>query len=49
MSFSADWTQNDYNPAEHGYWKADTGESNYGFPQGYFFADTIRSVSIAFR
>lgn len=48
MSFSADWTQSGYNPEEHGFWKADTGESNFGYPDNYFFADTMRAVSIAF-
>lgn len=48
MSTSADWTQPGYNPSEHGWWKADTGESNYGYPQDYFYADSIRAVNVAF-
>lgn len=45
---SADWTQEGYNPAEHNWWKADTGEANNGYPKNYFFADTMRAISIAF-
>jgi len=45
---SADWTQPGYNPAEHNWWKADTGEANNGYPKDYFFADTMRAISIAF-
>lgn len=45
-----DWTQPYYNPAEHGWFKADIGgeKNNYGYPSDYFFADTMRAVSIAF-
>lgn len=45
-----DWTQPYYNPAEHGWFKADVGgeKNNYGYPSDYFFADTMRAISTAF-
>lgn len=45
-----DWTQPYYNPSEHGWFKADIGgqENNYGYPNDYFFADTMRAISVAF-
>lgn len=48
MAVSADWTQNDYNPAEHGFWQADTGEANFGYPTDYFFANTMQAIDVAF-
>lgn len=45
---SADWTQDGYNPAEHGYWKATLNAPNHGYPQNYYFADTMRAISVAF-
>lgn len=48
MSTSADWTKPGYNPADHGWFKADTGENNFGYPENYFFADSMRALSIAF-
>lgn len=45
---SADWTQDNYNPAEHNYWKATLDTTNGGYPKGYYFADTMRAISVAF-
>ena len=45
---SADWTQDGYNPAEHNYWKATLDTPNGGYPKGYYFADTMRAISVAF-
>lgn len=45
---SGDYTQDGYNPEEHGWWKATLGLANGGYPQGYYFADSMRALSVAF-
>lgn len=45
----ANYTENGYDPSLHGYWRGTIdGASNYGYPRNYYYADTIRSVFIAF-
>lgn len=48
MSYSGSYLQPGYNPAKHGWWKADTGEGNFGYPEGYYFADSLRACNVAF-
>lgn len=45
---SADWTQDSYNPQEHNFWKATLDAPNGGYPKNYYFADTMRAISVAF-
>jgi len=43
------WVEKDYDPSKYNYRKtALEGLPNYGYPSNYFFADSIRNVSIAF-
>lgn len=45
----ANYTEKDYNPATHGYWKGTIdGASNFGYPPNYFYADTLRSIMLGF-
>lgn len=45
----SNYKTNDYNPANHGWWKAtlDNAE-NFGYPQNYNFSDSMRATMIAF-
>jgi len=42
------WTDKGYNPEEHNYWKATLNSENGGYPENYFFADTLRGIILAF-
>lgn len=45
----SNWTQSGYDPSEHNFHKGVIDNSpNEGYPQNYFFSDTIRSVVIGF-
>lgn len=44
----ANYTEENYDPSKHGYWKGTSDGANYGYPTNYFYADTIRSIMIAF-
>lgn len=45
----ANYTEEHYDPSTHGWWKGTSdGTENFGYPANYFYADTIRSVMIAF-
>ena len=45
----ANYTEKGYDPSTHGYWKGTIdGQKNFGWPKNYYYADTIRSVFIAF-
>ena len=46
----ANYTQPGYDPSLHGYWKGTAdGAPNFGYPQNYFYADTMRSLFIGFE
>ena len=48
---SGDYTQPGYNPEEHGWMKATLDDDNIGpggYPQNYYFADSMRALSVAF-
>lgn len=47
-NFSADYTQDGYDPSVHNWRKADTGGNRGGFPINYFFADTTRAIVVGF-
>lgn len=45
----ANYTQSGYDPSLNGYWKGTVdGAENFGYPQNYYFADTIRTLMIGF-
>lgn len=45
----ANYTQQDYDPSTHGYWKGTIdGAPNFGYPGNYYFADTMRALFIGF-
>lgn len=45
----ANYTEKNYDPSTHGWWKGTSdGTKNFGYPANYFYADTIRSIMIAF-
>lgn len=45
----SNWTDSGYNPSEHGYWRATLdGRSDKGYPVGYYYADTVRAIMVAF-
>jgi len=45
----SNWKDNGYNPSEHGWWRATLdGRADLGYPTGYYYADTIRAIMIAF-
>lgn len=46
----ANYTQEGYDPSLHGFWKGTAdGAPNFGYPQNYFYADTMRSLFIGFE
>ena len=46
----ANYTQPGYDPSLHGFWKGTAdGAPNFGYPQNYFYADTMRSLFIGFE
>ena len=46
----ANYTQKDYDPSTHGYWRGTAdGAANFGYPANYFYADTMRSIFIGFE
>ena len=44
------WKSSGYRPDEHGWWKAvvEGGPDEFGYPRGYYFADTLRAIMVAF-
>lgn len=45
----ANYTEENYDPSTHGWWKGTSDATdNFGYPANYFYADTIRSIMIAF-
>lgn len=45
----ANYTEKNYDPSIHGWWKGVNEElPNFGYPVGYYYADTIRNIMIAF-
>lgn len=42
------YTEQGYDPSEHNWRKGETDGANGGYPNNYFFADTIRSLCIGF-
>lgn len=45
----SNWTQSGYDPSEHKFRKGEIDiEPNGGYPQNYFYVDTIRSIVIGF-
>lgn len=45
----ANYTQSGYDPSTHGYWRGTIDNApNFGYPQKYFYADTLRSVFLGF-
>lgn len=45
----SNWTSEGYVPSEHGYWKATLDDrADLGYPAGYYYADTVRAILIAF-
>jgi hypothetical protein len=45
----ANYKQPSYDPSLNGFWKGTIDNaSNFGYPQNYYFADTIRSLFIGF-
>lgn len=46
----SNYTQAGYDPSLHGFWKGTAdGAPNFGYPQNYFYADTMRSLFIGFE
>ena len=47
--YMSNWTQPGYDPSQHGWRKGVIDGAPYeGWSQNYFFADTLRSIDIAF-
>ena len=45
----SNWTMSGYRPDEHGWWKATIDDrGDFGYPIGYYFADTLRAIMVAF-
>lgn len=45
----ANYKQNGYDPSQNGFWRGVRDDApNFGYPQNYYYADTIRSIMIAF-
>lgn len=45
----SNWKSPGYNPEEHGWWRATLDDANnFGYPNNYYFADTVRAIIIAF-
>ena len=45
----ANYKQKDYDPSVNGYWRGTIdGAPNYGYPNNYYFADTMRALFIGF-
>lgn len=44
----ANYTQKGYDIAENNMWKGTTEGPNKGYPKNYYYADTLRNISIAF-
>lgn len=42
------WKDDNYNPSEHAYWKATLNTENGGYPNNYYYADTLRGIILAF-
>lgn len=43
------WKTSGYRPDEHGWWKATIDDrGDFGYPIGYYFADTLRAIMVAF-
>ena len=45
----ANYKQKDYDPSVNGYWRGTIDNApNYGYPNNYYFADTMRALFIGF-
>lgn len=44
----ANYKEKGYDLNENGYWKGTTTGPNHGYPKNYFYAGTMRSISVAF-
>lgn len=45
----SNWKSPGYNPEHHGWWKATLDDrADLGYPVGYYYADTVRAIMIAF-
>lgn len=44
----SNYTQKGYDVSANGYWKGTTNGPNNGYPHNYFYANTIRNISVAF-
>ena len=45
----SNWKTPGYRPDEHGWWKATIDDrGDFGYPIGYYFADTLRAIMVAF-
>lgn len=45
----ANYKEPGYKPSEHGYWRGTIDNApNFGYPQRYFYADTLRHIFLAF-
>lgn len=45
----SNWKDDGYVPSEHGWWRATIdNRGDFGYPVGYYYADTLRAVMIAF-
>ena len=45
----SNWKNDGYNPEEHEWWKATLDDKdNLGYPTGYYYADTMRAIMVAF-
>ena len=45
----SNWTTSGYRPDEHGWWKATLDDrGDLGYPTGYYYADTMRAIMVAF-
>ena len=46
----ANYTQPNYDPSQNGFWRGTVdGAPNFGYPRNYYYADTIRSLFLAFE
>lgn len=45
----SNWKTEGYDPSKHGFWKATLDDrGDLGYPVGYYFADTVRAIMVAF-
>jgi len=49
MAKESSWTDHGYSPEEHGWWRATLdGRSDFGYPAGFYYADTVRAIMTSF-